>query len=218
MTYTLNMSEPLPILWYFADPMCSWCWGFSPVIEAIREQYRDRAKIALMLGGLRPGTTTPMTQAGCDGILHHWHEVHARSGQAFNFAGALMPGFIYDTEPASRAVISVGAIDAAATFPCFEAVQTAFYLEQRDVTRTEVLAELAQDCGISGSDFLARFESDAMRQKTRQHFAHTRQAGVRGFPTLIAQNAAEHTTLCNGYCALSEFQTVLDGWLGTGQR
>ena len=20
---------------YFADPMCSWCWGFAPVIEKI---------------------------------------------------------------------------------------------------------------------------------------------------------------------------------------
>jgi len=45
------------ILWYFADPMCSWCWGFTPAIGAIKESYSDRLKIALMLGGLRPGTT-----------------------------------------------------------------------------------------------------------------------------------------------------------------
>ena len=25
-----------PHLIYFADPMCSWCYGFSPVIEDIR--------------------------------------------------------------------------------------------------------------------------------------------------------------------------------------
>jgi len=43
-----------PILWYFADPMCSWCWGFSPVIETLRDEYRERMKTALVLGGLRP--------------------------------------------------------------------------------------------------------------------------------------------------------------------
>ena len=43
------MSEP--ILWYLADPMCSWCWGFTPAIEALRDEFRDRAKIALVLGG-----------------------------------------------------------------------------------------------------------------------------------------------------------------------
>ncbi|MDB5418474.1 MAG: dithiol-disulfide isomerase, partial [Phenylobacterium sp.] len=26
-----------PHLIYFADPMCSWCYGFSPVIEEIRK-------------------------------------------------------------------------------------------------------------------------------------------------------------------------------------
>jgi hypothetical protein len=36
---------------------------------------------------------------------------------------------------------------------------------------------------------------------------------VRGFPTLIAQNAAGRTTLCSGYCTLSELQSVLDDWL-----
>ncbi|HRK78884.1 MAG TPA: hypothetical protein PLQ95_10130 [Thiobacillus sp.] len=25
-----------PFLWYFANPMCSWCRGFSPVIESVR--------------------------------------------------------------------------------------------------------------------------------------------------------------------------------------
>lgn len=123
------MAVALPVLWYFADPMCSWCWGFSPVIEAIREQYRDRLKIALMLGGLRPEVNTGMSQRECDDILQHWHAVHARSGQTFNFEGAPSAGFVYNTEPASRAIISVGALDAAATFPYFKAVQQAFYVD-----------------------------------------------------------------------------------------
>ena len=49
------------ILWYFADPMCSWCWGFAPVISAIEETYKNRLKVELVLGGLRPGTTEPVT-------------------------------------------------------------------------------------------------------------------------------------------------------------
>lgn len=175
-------------------------------------------KIALMLGGLRPNTTMPMTQAECDGTLHHWQAVQARCGQAFDFAGAPAPGFVYDTEPASRAVISVGAINPMASFPYFKAVQTAFYLERRDVTRTDVLIELALEQSISREDFLTRFESDTLQQKTRQHFEHTRQAGVRGFPTLIAQDAAGHTVLSDGYRSLSEFQSKLDAWLEASQE
>ena len=207
------MSAAFPVLWYFADPMCSWCWGFSPVIEAIREQYRDRLKIALMLGGLRPEVNIGMSQIESDEILQHWHEVHARSGQPFSFEGAPRAGFVYDTEPASRAIISVGALDAAATFPYFKAVQHAFYVGKCDVTQTGVLADLAQDHGIARGAFLTHFNSAPMRQKIHQHFVYTRQAEVRGFPTLVAQNSAGHAMLSHGYCTLDDIQSALDTWL-----
>ena len=29
---------------YFADPMCSWCYGFSPTVELLRRRYGDILK------------------------------------------------------------------------------------------------------------------------------------------------------------------------------
>ena len=103
------------ILWYFADPMCSWCWGFSSVIEDIKDHYDEHLNIALMLGGLRPGTTEAISDESRAEILHHWHQVHELTGQSFFFDGALPAGFVYDTEPPSRAVISEPLLRAAST-------------------------------------------------------------------------------------------------------
>ncbi len=216
MAYTAAMiATPAssPILWYFADPMCSWCWGFTPVIEALREGYREPLKIALVLGGLRPGTSEPMTPQQRADILHHWREVQAMTGQAFSFEGALPDGLVYDTEPASRAVITVGALNPAAIFAYFKSVQQAFYVAQRDVTRPGVLAALAHGHGIEAEDFLARFESDEMRNKTGQHFLHTRQAGVTGFPALVISDASGRTRLSDGCRGLAEIRSALDAWL-----
>jgi putative protein-disulfide isomerase len=199
-----------PILWYFADPMCSWCWGFSPVIEAVREAYHERLKIALVLGGLRPSTHTPMTAAAREDILHHWHQVHARSGQPFQFDGALPDGFIYDTEPASRAVVTAGGLDPTQIFAMFKAIQTAFYAEGRDVTQTAVLAELAAGLGIDTAAFLNAFDSDAARAKTQAHFAQSRKAGVRGFPTLILQRGEQIDRIADGYLPLDTVRAELD--------
>ena len=33
----------VPMMLYFADPMCSWCWGFNPVMARVREAYGERA-------------------------------------------------------------------------------------------------------------------------------------------------------------------------------
>jgi len=202
-----------PILWYFADPMCSWCWGFSPVIETLRDAYRERMKIALVLGGLRPGETAPMTAAGREEILHHWHQVHARTGQPFRFENALPEGFVYDTEPASRAVVTVGGLDPALIFAMFKAIQTAFYAEGRDVTQPTVLADLAAGLGVDAAAFLQAFDSDAARAKTQAHFRQARQAGVRGFPTLILQQDSQLHSVSNGWLPLETVREAIKLYL-----
>ena len=199
-----------PILWYFADPMCSWCWGFAPVIEALRDAYRERMKIALVLGGLRPGTITPMTAAARDDILHHWHQVHERTGQPFQFDGSLPEGFIYDTEPASRAVVAVGGLDPSKIFAMFKAIQSAFYAAGRDVTQTAVLAELAAALGIDATAFLTAFDSDAARARTQAHFTQARKAGARGFPTLILQRGEQIDRIADGCLPLATVRAELD--------
>jgi putative protein-disulfide isomerase len=202
-----------PVLWYFADPMCSWCWGFSPVIETLRDEFRDRMKIALVLGGLRPGETAPMTATAREEILHHWHAVQARTGQTFRFENALPQGFVYDTEPAARAVVAVGAIDPALIFALFKAIQHAFYAEGRDVTQPPVLAELAAELGVDAAAFLRAFDSDEARGKAKAHFRQARQAGVRGFPTLIAQQDNQLHRISDGCRPLDTVRAAIEACL-----
>lgn len=204
---------PTRILWYFADPMCSWCWGFAPVISAIHDAYSDRVKIALMLGGLRPGTTEPVTALFREEILHHWHEVHRRTGQPFRFDGAMPDGFVYDTEPPSRAVIVVSEINPQAIFPYFKSLQEAFYAQQQNITQAETLAALAAEHHIEADQFLERFLSEEARKKTQSNFQITQQAGVRGFPTAVLQTEKSGKLLTNGYRPFEELRPVMDAWL-----
>jgi putative protein-disulfide isomerase len=203
-----------PLLWYFADPMCSWCWGFAPTIETLRETYRQRLKIALVLGGLR-SDSIPQSHAQREEILHHWREVHARSGQPFRFEGAMPAGFVYDSEPPCRAVLTAGSLDAELTFPMYRTIQSAFYAEGRDVTRPDILADLAADLGLDRSAFMRAFDSDELRVRVKAHFSHARQAGVRGFPTLILQQGDKLHLVSHGWQPLaqirSRLETQLDG-------
>jgi putative protein-disulfide isomerase len=200
-------------LWYFADPMCSWCWGFAPVISAIRENYADRLQLTLVMGGLRPGTTQSTTPAFRAEILHHWQEVQRRSGQPFKFEGALPDGFVYDTEPACRAVVTMLDLNGAAAFPYFKSIQAAFYAEGQDVTQSQTLGLLAEREGVAADRFLERFESAEIRQMTQAHFRQTAEIGVRGFPTVILQNGERFELLTHGYQPLEDVTPILDQWL-----
>lgn len=199
-------------LWYVADPMCSWCWGFSPVIESIRQEYQDRFTINIVMGGLRPGTTEPLTPEKRAEILHHWLNVHHMTGQPFKFEGALPKGFIYNTEPACRAVVSATTIDPSCAFPMLAAIQHAFYVKQADVTQANVLTQLAENSGISSAAFSQVFVSDATKQATQQHFHQAIQWGVRGFPSIIAQDVEGYRLLASGYCPVDTLHQHIDAW------
>jgi len=206
----MSENEQQPILWYFADPMCSWCWGFSPVMKRVREQFGDRIRISLNLGGLRPGTREPMGARQREEILHHWQQVNKLTGQQFKFEGALPDGFVYDTEPPSRATLVVGQLLPGRTLEFFATVHRACYLEGKDVTRQSVLAELAAQFDIPADEFNRLFECDELKQKTQMHFRRTHQAGVRGFPTTVWQDGEQVELLASGYVPYEHIAGVIE--------
>jgi len=201
------------ILWYFADPMCSWCYGFSSVFNTIFAQYNQRIPIFLIVGGLRPGNTQPLGADGRTEILHHWHQVQQMTGAEFQFNNALPEDFIYNTEPACRAVVTISYLVPEATLPYFRHLQYTFYVEQADITHSHTLAELASKFGIDKHDFLDAWNSDEIEQKTQRNFTMTRQYSVKGFPTLILQDKTSLHILCNGYATMPQIEPTLLAWL-----
>ncbi|MBB4002272.1 DsbA family protein [Aurantimonas endophytica] len=208
------MQPPTPHLVYFADPMCSWCWGFAPVLDAIAGGHPD-LPIRLILGGLRPFTETAMDEAAKQRTRLHWEHVAKASGQPFDFGFFERTGFVYDTEPAARAVVTARRLQPGRTFALNRRIGHAFYAENRDVTQAETLADLAEEIGFERDDFLAAFEDGATKTETLQDFAIAQQAGVTGFPTLLAgpQDDGSFLPITVGYQAPEAVLARLGMWL-----
>jgi putative protein-disulfide isomerase len=174
-----------PFLVYFADPMCSWCYGFGPELDALMKARAD-LRVDVVMGGLRPYHTEKATPSFREMIAGHWAHVARESGLPFVDAALAREGFVYDTEPACRAVVAMRAADASRALPYLKRVQRAFYAEGRDVTDAAVLADLAVKEGLEREVFLAAHASQEARDAVRRDFAATQQTGVTGFPTLAA--------------------------------
>jgi putative protein-disulfide isomerase len=199
---------------YVVDPMCSWCWGFSPVFEEIVQLYHDQVMIQVLLGGLRPGNTERFDEQRRAYILSHWHAVHARTGQPFNFTFQMGSSFTYDTEPPSRAIAVVRRLTPEKEFAFLKFAQEAFYVKNKDVTKEDVLADLAGALGIDRAGFLKEFNDPAIKQFVREEFDQARQLGVGGFPTLLGRNEPELITFTHGYQSTEALVPLIDGWLG----
>lgn len=58
MNKAVDSTAPAPghgwVVHYADDPMCSWCWGISPTVDAV-EPFRavESSKFSITMGGLR---------------------------------------------------------------------------------------------------------------------------------------------------------------------
>jgi len=201
-------------LLYFADPMCSWCWGFSPVMAQVCTKTEGQADLVVMLGGLRPFTDHAMTDKDKSYVRNHWEHVHEASGQPFDFGFFERDGFIYDTEPACRAVVAARRLGPNFAHPMLARLHKAFYAEGRDVTDSETLADLACEVGMQRDEFLREYMDDAARQETLADFNYAQRSQITGFPTLVGV-AKDQTpvALTIGFRPWAQLEPALEQWL-----
>lgn len=209
----------MPRLIYIADPMCSWCYGFGPELSALLAGLPD-LPLDIVVGGLRAGNTRPLDAALKATVLSHWRQVEERSGLPFN-AGALeSEGFIYDTEPACRAVVAARLLSPSTALAVFHAIQHAFYAQGLDTTQAAVLAQVGADAmtragfAIDAGTFRSTWNASATIADTQADFLQTQRWGVRGFPTLALEQQGELHLVSSGYMAVAELvenmQAVVD--------
>jgi len=199
---------------YIADPMCSWCWGFSPVIEQISGEFGDKVPVRVMVGGLRPGTKEPMGAKDKEYISNHWNHVHEASAQPFDFSFFDQDGFVYDTEPACRAVVTGRYLNEALVLGFLGALHQAFYADNRDTTDADVLADIAGEYGYSRGEFAQAHTSPEIREETQADFHFVQQSGISGFPTLLAVEDGKAEIVTAGFQKWENLAEPLASWIG----
>lgn len=189
---------------YIADPMCSWCYGFGPELTTLINGIPD-TPLEIVLGGLRAYNPDLMDEKLKTSLLAHWEKVGEASGLPFSRDALSHPNFIYDTEPACRAVIAARLLAPHAAFDVFRAIQHGFYAEGLDTTKADVLAKISVEAlnkagiNIEFQEFLDAWSSEEVIAVTNQDFQQTQRWGVTGFPTLVFENAGELHLVTSGF-------------------
>jgi len=169
--------------------------------------------VFLVVGGLRTGSGAALEPTTRRYILEHWQAVTDATGQPFKREGALPDGFVYDTEPACRAIVTARSLAPDCAWTLLGLIQRAFYVEGRDVTLASVLVELAEQAGIPRIEFAGAFDRAEQHAATAADFTWVQDLGIAGFPTLLAERNGQLALLTNGYQPLSELSPLLGRWL-----
>jgi putative protein-disulfide isomerase len=185
---------------YIADPMCSWCWGFAPAAVRLEERFAGIAAFRLVLGGLRPGERAePLDRRLASLLDSHWRRVTQLTGQPINCDFLQNEGFLFDTEPPSRAVVAVRRLAPQRAFAFFRGLQRAFYVDNVDITREDSYALLLAEHDIDPASFTRLFHDKEIQRETYRDFDTARRLGAEGFPTVVLRRGRELALLTVGY-------------------
>ena len=192
-------------LLYVANPMCSWCRGFQPSLRHLQETLPD-IPLALALGGLdERRAARPMDEARRAYVRGHWQRVQELTGQPFAWEILEREGFVYDTRPASKAVLVVRTLWPALALSFFHRIQERYYALGEDPTDPAMLRDCAvREFGVAEGEFERLFSDPATDAALAREWADVARIGVRGYPTLLALGAGRIVPVTLGWCGPEE--------------
>ena len=197
-------------LLFVVDPMCSWCWGFAPIIEELRTTLGDEYRFSLVLGGLRTKGEMPWNDTSKEYLRGHWKQVSQRTGQAFSDSLFEKEFFDYDTYPACKAVITVRELfGMQSAFVYLHTIQEAFYTRAEDITNVDILSDLLSCVESDSTSFRTFFESERAQLLIEHDFAKARSMGANAFPSVVMIDEEGHMVCQKGYRSLLEMQKLL---------
>jgi len=191
----------MPHLIFVIDPMCSWCWGFHPVIKELREKHADTYEFSLVVGGLRTKGQMAWTEESKGYLAQNWNAVSKATKQPFNFSLLNKEVFDYDTYPACKAIVTVRELwGNDASFEYLEKIQEAFYVKGENTTTLDVLVSYVDD----KKKFLEFYESERAELLMQHDFSKARSMGANAFPSVVKIDKDGHMVCQKGYRRLEE--------------
>lgn len=179
-------------LFYLFDPLCGWCYGASPAISWLRQQaevmldYRPVGMFAWENG-------RPLVPQMRGYIRAADQRIAAMSGQPFTpayFSQVIgQQGGLLESGPATLALHIVERRQPGRGLDFLQAMQTARYVEGRDVTDQAVLADIAGGLGVVAQDFAADWADPSVLKAARGWTAEGQRmmqsVNAEGVPTLL---------------------------------
>jgi putative protein-disulfide isomerase len=193
---------------YIGDTMCSWCYGIAPELAKIKNNHPE-IEFRTINGGLRPYNTEKAIDMA-DFLKSHWVEIEERTGQVFSHKILEDPNFVYDTEPASRAVIVARAMNPAIEFDFFAAVQTAFYRDNENTNELPTFIKIAKQFELDQNRFEELFHSQEIKESTKADFQVSQQMGIKNFPSLVLKKGAEFTLIAGGFETAENIEKTIE--------
>jgi putative protein-disulfide isomerase len=195
-----------PIIIYCYDAYCGWCYGFSPVIKKIADEYNSNLDFEVLSGGMLAGENKIAIEKIAPLITNSYKRVEELTGIQFG------EDFLWHINNPDKSDWVMNSEKPAIALCIFKEVypdnQVAFAAdlqyslnyEGRDLADDEAYRHLLEKYSIDAENFYSKLKSEEYKQKAYYEFALCKQLQVTGFPQLLLQiNETKFYLLAKGF-------------------
>ncbi|GAA3704320.1 DsbA family protein [Arthrobacter ginkgonis] len=178
-------------LTYAFDAYCGWCYGCGPALHRFTTANASRIELQVMSGGLFSGAT-----AGPTGAYPHIPAANERitglTGVIFGepYQRVLAEGtMMMDSAAAAAGLVALRRQAPERALEFAAAIQSAWYLQGRDLRDPALYREIAAAHGIDADEVSEVYATPAVRAEAEEDFRRLRRLGVSQYPALLLHTA-----------------------------
>lgn len=199
---------------YFYDALCGWCYGFSPVIQKIYQANKDKYDFQIISGGMMTGERVGSINQIAPYIKTAYKRVEELSGVKFgekyvNETLAEGTSILNSLRPAIALSI-VKVLKPELAFECAKLLHETIYVDGLGVDTDEFYSALAEKIFFDKEEFLKFMASEEYLKLAEEDFMTTKDFGINGFPTLVAEKNDKFYLVSNGYTPIENIQNSLE--------
>ena len=202
-----------PTLIYCYDAYCGWCYGFSPVIKKIANEYKEKFHIEVLSGGMVLPEQPVHIKVTADYIKGAYKQVEDLTGIQFgkDYLWHINNPDESDWFPSSeKPAIALSIFKEL--FPEKQVdfiadMQYSLYYEGRDLTDDEAYRHLLEKYAVNPDEFYRKLKSEEYKEHAYYEFQLCKQLQVTGFPQVLMQiTDSKFHLLAKGY---TDYETLI---------
>jgi len=202
---------------YVYDPLCGWCFGFSPVMKMVEKDFGTKFLIEVLPGGMMLGENAGSINDVAPFIKTAYRDVENYTGVKFGetfVKQVLMPGTrVLNSELPCMAHTFFCEKFAERSVEIAHDIQQLMYVDGADLNLVSGYAKMLLKYNISQTDFNLAMNKEQLKSRTYHSFALVQKYGISGFPALLFDRGDSLFVIAKGYTNYKELKTKLDSLL-----
>ncbi|NBC83196.1 MAG: DsbA family protein [Bacteroidetes bacterium] len=214
MTFTNLIMAEKPTMYYVFDPLCGWCYGFTPVMIEFKKNHADQYHFKIISGGMVVGSRVhPITEM-TDYISSAHKRVEQYTGVKFGekFLEETLHDstVILDSELPTRAILAFQDMQPEHVFEFAHDIQKALYYHGMNLSEKSTYGPLVTKYGVEADYFIARLKDEKYRQEAYNQFELAGNLGVTGYPSVIVERDKSREKVASGFVPYNELVKIME--------